>query len=212
MRSMTELFFSALLLGPACFGQNWEVGGAGSYEFYRNISTPAPAGTAKLGFTSGAALSVVGTQNIRHHLGGEVRYTYGLEDLKVAGARTAKMEGQSHAFQYDFLVYGTRRGSTVRPFLAAGAGAKLFRGTGPETAFRPMDGVAVLTHAQEIKPLVSIGGGVKLAAGRHAILRLDFRDNASPFPNKVITPVPPAGRITGWLHDFLILAGAGLAF
>lgn len=200
----------ALMLAPLCVAQTWEVGGAGNYGLYRNVKASSPAGSATVGFESSAAVGVVATQNTRSYFGGEARYTYGFGGLKIGSA--AKMSGDSHAFTYEFLVYGNRRGSAVRPFFAAGGGGKLYRGTGPEPAFQPLNGIAVLTHTQEFKALVSVGGGVKVAAGRHALLRLDFRDHATPFPTKVIAPRPPAGTVGGWLHNFMAMAGISLAF
>jgi hypothetical protein len=201
-----------LTLPLACFAQQWEVGGAGGFGFYRNVTASSPAGSAKVGFKSGAALSAVGTQNIRRYLGGEARYVFSLGDLKINGSGGARMNGEAHSFLYDFLVYGARQEAAVRPFLAAGAGAKWYRGTGPEVAFQPLSGIALLTRSSEFKPLVSVGGGLKFLVGKHAIFRVDFRDHATPFPRKVITPRPPSGTVNGWLHDFLILAGVGLAF
>ncbi|MCL4401570.1 MAG: hypothetical protein M1436_02750 [Acidobacteria bacterium] len=199
-----------LIVAPLCLAQTWEVGGAGSYGAYRNVTASSPAGSATVGFASSAGVSVVGTQNIRRYLGGEARYLYSFGGLKINDAAT--MSGDSHAFSYELLVYGTRQGSAIRPFFAAGAGAKLYRGTGRESAFQPLSNIALLTHTHEFDPLVSIGGGVKIKAGNHALLRLDFRDHTTPFPTNVITPRPPQGKVSGWLHDFIVLAGISLAF
>ena len=100
----------------------------------------------------------------------------------------------------------------MRPFLAAGAGGKLFRGTGTEPVFQPLSNIAVLTHTQEIEPEVSFGGGVKVRVGPKGHLQAGRWDYASPFPRKnVIAPRPPTGSVSGWLHDFVVMVGFSLA-
>lgn len=204
---MNKRILLSLLVPAACLAQTWEVGAAGGYSFYRNVDVSSRAGSARAGFGNGAAVSVVGTQNVGEHLGGEFRYVFGLNDAKLSDGASARLDGETHAFVYDFLVYASPREAPVRPFLAVGAGGKLFRGTGPEIAFQPGSNIAVLSHTQEVKPVISFGGGLKFALGRNAIFRLDFRDHTSPLPRKVIAPMPPTGRTSGWLHDLVALAG-----
>jgi hypothetical protein len=153
----------------------------------------------------------VGTQNIREHLRGEFRYLLGMNDPKLYDGVSARLNGETHAFVYDFLVYGAGKEAPVRPFLAAGAGGKWFRGTGPEIAFQPGSNIAVLSHTSQWEPVISFGGGLKFAIGKWAIFRMDFRDHTSPLPRNVIAPMPPTGRTSGWLHDFVVLAGFSLA-
>ncbi len=208
---MNQNLLISLLLPAACLAQTWEVGAAGGYSFYRNVGVSSRAGSAKAGFGNGAAFSAVGTHNVRDHWGGEFRYLYGANDPKLYDGVNARLSGDTQAFVYDFLVYGAGKEAPMRPFLAAGAGGKLFRGTGPEIAFQPGSNIAVLSHTSEVKPVVSFGGGLKFAMGKWGIFRLDFRDHASPLPQKVIAPMPPTGRTSGWLHDFVVLAGFSLA-
>ena len=47
---------------------------------------------------------------------------------------------------------------------------------------------ALLTKANDLTGVVSVGGGVKMKLGAHAWLRLDVHDYMSPFPKQVITP------------------------
>lgn len=204
---MNKQLLISLLLPAACLAQTWEVGAAGGFSLYRNVEVSSRAGSAKAGFSNGAAVSVVGTQNVREHFGGEFRYVYSLSDARLSDGANARLDGESHAFVYDFLVYGAGKEAPVRPFVAAGAGGKLYRGTGPEVAFQPGGNIAVLSHTQEFKPVVSFGGGLKFALGKNAIFRVDIRDHTSPLPRKVIAPMPPTGRTSGWLHDLVALAG-----
>jgi hypothetical protein len=206
--TITFIAFSA----AALLAQSWEVGGGAAYGFYRQVGITAPSITGNTGLSDGAAFSVVGGNDMYRHLGGEVRYTYRSNDLKLsAGGTTVRRNAESHAVHYDFLVYATKRGTRIRPFAAGGAGIKYFRGTGSEVSFQPLSDVAVLTHASEVKPLVTFGGGVKTALSRHALLRFDFRDYATPFPEKVIA-ARGGVQLSGWLHDFVFLGGISLTF
>ena len=146
------------------------------------------------------------------HLGGEFRYTYRKSDLKVtSGSASAKFRGDSHAAHYDLLFHLRPRESKVRPFFAIGGGLKVYRGTDVESSRQTLSNLAVLTHTQEVKPLLSVGAGVRKKLGRAAALRLDFRDYITPFPKQVIAPGPGA-RIGGWVHDFVGLVGLSVLF
>ena len=66
-----------------------------------------------------------------NHWGGEVRYDYQRGDARLsAAAHPPRLAAETHALHYDILWHATPRGSKVRPFLAAGAGIKDYRGTG----------------------------------------------------------------------------------
>ena len=58
---------------------------------------------------------------------------------------------------------------------------------------------------------LTLGGGVKAVLGDHWLVRVDFRDYATPFPENVIVPAPGA-KIHGWLHDFVPLFGVDWTF
>ena len=121
------------------------------------------------------------------------------------------MTGQSHAIHYDVLVHMTSKESRLRPFLAAGAGVKIYRGTGAEVAYQPLSNLVVLTHTQEAQPLISVGGGVKISVSKRALLRLDFRDYLTPVPSSLLA-APPFSKISGWVHDFVFLVGVSTVF
>ena len=199
-------------LGQVSEGQIWEVGGSAGYSSYRNVAISAPAGQGKAGFAPGVIFSVFGGHNMYNHIGGEFRYTYTANDLKLSAAGTeARMNGDSQTFHYDFLFHAKKRASRVRPFLAAGAGAKLYRGTGTERAVQPLIQFAALTRTSEVQPLISIGGGVKYTVSSHVQLRVDFRDYVTPFPKKVVAPRSHSS-LSGWLHDFTPTVGISYIF
>ena len=76
---------------------------------------------------------------------------------------------------------------------------------------QPLSNFAFLTHTDQVKPLVSLGGGLKFALSDHWQARVDFRDYATPFPEKLFAPAAGA-KIHGWLHDFVPLLGVDWVF
>lgn len=204
-------FVLILLAAAGCsFAQveeRWELGVAGGYGFYKNTTATNKTGDASVGFKPGYAFSAVASNEINRALGGEARYTYRQNDLKVSsGGTEASFSGESHVLNYDFLFHFAPRAAKIRPFLAAGAGVKIYRGTGQEMAFQPLSSFVVLTRTTEVTPLVSVGGGVKIQVSRNVLLRLEARDFASTFPKEVIAPVPGAS-VSGWLHDITPMIG-----
>jgi opacity protein-like surface antigen len=192
--------------------EQWELGVAGGYGAYSSVTATNPAGEASVGFKPGIAFGVVAGNESRNYLSGEVRYTYRLNDLKVSGAGTeVRFDGESHVLNYDFLFHFADRTARVRPFAAAGAGVKIYRGTGIERAFQPLSRFAVLTKGSQIAPVVSVGAGLKVQLTDLLTLRIEGRDFASTFPDEVIAPVPGT-RVSGWLHDFVPLVGLSFRF
>jgi hypothetical protein len=212
-RKLLALFSIAVV--SSCYAQQWEIGIAGGYGFPRDLTVSNTLGQkADTGFKPGWAFSAVGGQNVGRHFTGEVRYTYRQSDLHVSsGGQQARFSGENHVVHYDLLVNATGRDATVRPYFAVGGGAKIYRGTGTETVFQPLSSLAVLSNTQQVEPVVSLGGGVKFHLGRSALMRFDFRDYASPFPNKVIAPNSiTRTQFSGWVHDFVGLVGVSYTF
>lgn len=197
---------------PVSAQERWELGVAGGYGFYKNVTATNATGKASTGFKSGPAFGVIAGNEVSRWLSGEARYTYRRNDLKVsAGSASAQFKGESHVLHYDFLFHSAPRTAHVRAFFAAGAGAKVYRGTGAETATQPLINFVALTRTSQLVPMVSFGGGVKIRLSDSLLLRLEARDFVSPFPNQVIAPVPRA-RVSGWLHDIVPMAGLSFTF
>ena len=160
------------------------------------------------GFAAGAYLG----QTSNGHLGGEIRYLYEKNDLMVSSGGTKyTFGGNSQSIGYDLLWYFNGAKSKVRPYVAAGGGMKGYTGTGTERAVQPLGNLAVLTKTTEWKPMVDFGAGIRIMAGKHIALRLEARDYMTPYPTKVLTPVPPA-KVSGWLQNFTFLVGIGFVF
>jgi hypothetical protein len=212
MRLFTKIITLLLPLPCLLSAQHWEVGGSAGYGFFKQTSVSNGAATGTAGFDSGFAAGGLLGNDMSRYIGGEVRYTYRKDDLQVkSGSTKATAGAQSHALHYDVLIHGTKVGSAIRPFLAAGAGVKIYRGTGAEPSFQPLSNLVVLTHTTEAQPLVSLGGGVKFAVSRRALVRLDLRDYATPLPNNLLA-APNTTKLGGWIHDFVFLVGISSTF
>ena len=214
MRPLSVCVCVALALASACVAQEpeWEVGAAAGFGFMRNATISNPTGSLSAGFDNRFAAGVVIGQDRYQHFGGEVRYTFRDNDLVLKGAgQKVNMDGNSHLVHYDLLYYALGKSSRIRPFAAAGGGIRLFGGTGHEYADQPFSDFALLTRTTQVKPLISVGGGVKVRLTNHTAIRVDFRDYISPFPENLFV-TGPAAKIRGWLNDFVPLVGVSYVF
>lgn len=202
--SLLAVLLTAAGVAPA---QIWEVGGAGGAGFSTHSTVSNAGGKASAGLTNTPAAGVLVGQELNSRISGEIRYTFRPGGLKLsAGGDKATFNAQSHAFHYDVLYYTRPATAPVRPFLTAGAGARVFRGTGREHAYQPLQEFALLTKTREWTPLISLGAGVKKRIAPRVFLRVELRDYLTPFPKDVIAPAA-GGKQSGWLHDFVPLVG-----
>ncbi len=204
----------AMALPSLCMAQEheWEVGGAVGFGIVRNATIADPSGSASAGIDNGFAGGAVIGQDLYGHLGGELRYTFRNDSLLLTSSgQKVSMNGDSHLIHYDLLFHALPRSSRFRPYAAAGGGIRLFRGTGNEEASQPLSDFALLSKTNEVKPLISVGGGVKFTLTGHAALRVDFREYISPFPEQLFVAGPGA-KIKGWLYDSVPLVGVSYVF
>ncbi len=205
-------YVSFLLLGCACFGQEWEIGAGAGYGVYRNGTIISAAGKAPAGVRNRFVLSMWAEEDISEHIGGEVRYQYHDGHPFLSGKGTiTDLQGESHSFHYDILVYLRERRQKLRPYLAAGIGAKLYHISGPPNPAQPLANIGVLTTTDQVQPLITLGGGVRYELHRHVAVRIEFLDYMTPFPKKYIAPAPYA-TARGILQQFTPLAGIGYTF
>jgi opacity protein-like surface antigen len=195
-----------LLLGavPAALAQQWEFGAGAAGSFYTTRTVTGPRDSAEGGLARGWGAAAVLGHNMYKRWGGEIRYLFGRNDLELSsGSTRANFRAQSHTVTYEVLYYATDNPEArVKPYLAAGGGAKIYQGTGVERAFQPLSDVALLTKANDIQPVISFGGGVKCALTSNIGIRIDFRDHLTRFPKKVITP-NIGSKVEGWIHNWL---------
>ena len=196
---------------PAC-AQQWELGGSVGAGFVPGVNVSSPQGTATAGFQTGVNASAYFGQNLYSHLSGEVRYAFAPSNLRLeSGGTTATFSGTSHAVHYDLILHTDRKESRAQYFAAFGGGLKIFRGTGQETAYQPLSQYAYFTKTQTVKPMGSVGVGLRYRLGNRVFLRAEFRDYITPFPTEVITPAPGA-KVGSLLHDFVPMVGISYVY
>lgn len=199
----------AILLAAAAFAQRWEGGALAGAGFQAHRPS---LGAANAGFGHGPSFGAYLIQHLYDRVSGEIRYVYYRSDLRISGGGlSASMEGEAHSVHYDWLFFTRTRKARVRPYIAAGAGFKMYRGVGAEVLYQPLQDVALLTRTKEWKPLVSVGAGVAFHLSKKLCMRLEFRDEMTPFPQRVIAPVA-AGAAPGWIHVLAPAAAIGVEF
>jgi len=212
MRGVLAVLVAGGVIPLAAQSGSWELAGTGGFGFGTDASVTNPIGTATTGFQSGVAAGVALTQHLHRYISGEIRYTYRMNDLNVSGdGREATFDGQAHVVHYDVLFHLKERDHPVRPFLAAGGGVKLFRGTGDEVPYQPLGDYVLLSKTQQTLPMISFGGGTAVRLSDRMTLRVEVRDYLTPFPDEVIVP-PPGSKVNGWLHDIVPLVSVAYVF
>jgi len=197
---------------PSAMAQQWEFGGGvgGSFYLSRDVTNGATSASAKI--KTDVASGVWLGENLGNKWGGEVRYDYQRGDLSLeSGSASARFGGETHALHYDILWHATARGAKVRPFLAAGAGIKVYRGTGQELQSQPLMQYALLTKGSELKALLSLGAGVKWQIARAVQLRLEVHDYITPFPKEIITP-NVGSHVSGVLQNIVPMVAIAYTF
>ena len=211
MRLLTISLF-ALLAAGTCSAEQWELGVAGGVGIFKNGTIKSDTGTADAGFKNGPAVSAFAIQHMYRHLSGQIRYTFQFDDMRLSsGGSEATFKAQSHAIHYDLMFMGGRASSSLRPYILAGGGVKMYRGTGKEQETQNLIEFAALTHTQQILPLITFGAGFRVKLGGKSAIYLEARDYLTPFPKDVIAPVPPS-KASGWIHDFTPVIGLSFGF
>lgn len=208
---MRTLGLSILLLTP-CFAQQWEFGGVGGGGFLNSVGVSGPVGSATAGFQTGAAFGAFLGYNSYRHIGGELRYGYLQSNLRLqSGGSEATFAGVSHVVHYDLIFHTNGRMSRVQFFAAVGGGMKIFRGTGKEAAYQPLSQYGYFTKTQALKPMASVGAGLKYSITPKVFLRTEFRDYITAFPKEIIAPAPGA-KFGSILHDIVPMVGLSVEF
>lgn len=206
----SRVFLIFLVIGAAA-AQQYEIGVLGGGGFLSGASIRGGPAPVSAGLSPGPVVGILVGQDRYPRWSGEVRYLFEQRDpcLRAATA-SASFSGQVHTLQYD-MVYRPRAEGRVQPYISGGGGIKIFRGTGEETAYRPLMEYAYLTRTGEWKPMLSIGGGLKYRLKPRLVARIDLQNQLTPFPQKVIAPAPGM-TVGGWLFDFIPTAGFSWLF
>jgi len=214
MRPALCSFTFAVTMSFVCQAQPWELGAIGGYGWYHDSTITNANGSAQSGFPAKAAFGVTLTQNMYAYVGGEIRYLFrfGGPVLKSSGIE-ANLDGHTNLVTYDFLFYTSSKESGIRPYIAAGAGIKVYTGLGPRFLglSQPLANLALLRPVNQVEPAISVGGGMKFLLPKRTQLRVDFRAYMTPLPDQLFRPIGPS-VIRGWLYDFVPLGGISYAF
>jgi opacity protein-like surface antigen len=202
-----------LFLAAACLAQpseeKWEIGGGAGYGWYHNGSIISSGGTATAGIRNRFVATAVACENLYEHFSGEIRYVFHDGDTFLqSGPIRGTVQAQSHSFTYDVLFQIRKRRERVRPYAAAGVGAKYYVTTGPFPIPQPLPGIATLTTNNQWMALFDVGGGVKIRLSDHFLVRADFRDYITTFPSHLFSPVAHA-TTRGVFHQFTPMLGIG---
>src|SRR5580704_2716299 len=163
----TVTFFVVAVMAPVLPAQSWEVGAGAGGSFFTSQSVQSAGVSGNVGFQNAFALSAWVGHSGAGMFGGELRYDYENAGLKLSsGGSSASFAGRTNAVHYDFIMNITSSEASLRPFLAVGAGVKLYTGSGAETSVQPLQNLAFLTQTSQVEPVVSIGGGVKFNLSR----------------------------------------------
>lgn len=207
---MKSLGLSILVLAVAAcpaLAQQWEVGGGAGVAFLPGVSVSSPYGSATTGFKTGLSASGYVGQNLYPHISGEIHYDFGLNSLRLSSAGTeATFGGMSHMLHYDVILHTNRHSSRAQYFVALGGGMRIFQGTGTEAAYQPLSQFAYFTKTHTVKPMATVGAGIRFKIAPRLFLRTEFRDYITAFPEELITPAP-GSKIGSILHDFVPMVG-----
>ncbi len=207
MKILQMLVVCSAVMIPQAIAQSWEVGGGVGGGFYTAQNVTSGSGSASAKIQTGVVGSVWLGNTWQGRWSGELRYDYGMGDLALSsGGTSATFGARTQQFHYDIMWHATSSESRIRPYVGAGAGIKLYQGTGTQVAYQPLSNFALLTQQQDLTPLVSAGAGVKFQLSPHVQIRLDVHDYLTPFPKNVITPNYGA-KVGGWLQDIVPMIG-----
>ena len=202
----------AMLLSCSCAAQPWEIGGLAGFAWYQNATITNPTGSVEAGFTPKFATGVVFGENIHKYIGGEVRWMliFGQPLLRMDGIQ-ANATGYTNLVDYDLFIHTARERAKIRPFLAAGAGVKVYSETGGINLTQPLLGFAVLRRVNQTEPLIRVGGGLKYKVHRHVQFRVDFRTYMTPTPDELFRRTL-VSTIHGWVYNFVPTVGLSYLF
>jgi hypothetical protein len=200
------IFIASLSVVSAPFCAADEIGVLGGFGTATNMTATAGGISASAGFRPGPGVGALIGFSRTQLFGGEIRYLFLFDKLKVSqGGTEVTFGGRSHLIHYDFLLHARPRRSPIRPFIAGGGGIRWIEGTGAQQVFQPLSQVALLTHTREVVALISAGAGVKFRISSRLNFRMEVRDYISPGLTKVIA-APPGASFHGWIHEITPLA------
>jgi Outer membrane protein beta-barrel domain len=193
--------------------ETYEFGGEVAGSFYKGTSVDSGPISGTIGYKPGPGGGFYFGQNMSGHWGGELRYLYARNDLKVtSGGAEATFSGQTHNIGYDVLLHLTHPDARIRPFVAAGIGLKIYQGTGAETTVQPLSNLVILTNTNQTVFAGDFGGGIKIRVGGRLTVRLEVHDYVTEVPDKVFARVPGSHISGNIFHQIVPAIGIGYTF
>lgn len=178
------------------YGELWF--SAGESLMKNDLGTTATVGGSKddVQFTNGFRFGFRIAFNNDTIFGHEVQYAYSRTHLKFNSSQGSVEQGMAvHTGGYNYLIYGTEEGSTVRPFATGGV---LFNNYVPP-------GASASSGGGQTKFGFSYGGGVKVRVSEVWAVRFDIRQYTTPKPFDL--PLK-----SGWIRQTEATAGFGFVF
>ncbi len=197
----------ALLIVPGRLAaQNLQVFGGVGFGSYHPVSFTSPAGSAFAAPGQRFVLNALVERQLSDHFAIEAGWTYQDGDYQlVSGATKTAFDAGAQVLRADVIGYLRPRSKRLRPYVVGGTGIKLYQGSETPSP-RPLAQFGSFRDGTDPRALLSFGGGLEYSLNRHWGLRVDLRDDLTPFPTAAI--VPAAGVTAGaWLHDFVPTVG-----
>jgi Outer membrane protein beta-barrel domain len=166
----------ALVVVPTLMAQSAEFGihGGQSRLSESSIGDIPQAGGApiRITLTDGFRLGFRVTLNNWRFFGHEFGYAYNRTQLRFETTPPQEQGMAIHQGFYNFLVYATPEGSTIRPFATGG---------GHFSNFTP-PGTSATSGGGDLKFGVNYGGGIKVRVAPMFAIRFDLRQYLTPKP------------------------------
>ena len=158
-----------------------------------SLTTDATAKSNDLELRDGFRMGFRMTINNWRFFGHEVGYAYNRTKIRVNGTPPQDYGTAIHQGIYNFLMYATPEGTTVRPFAAGGGHFSSYQ----------WPGQSVTQGGGSTKFGFNYGGGLKVKAGSKFIVRFDLHQyrNGKPFDFPMQS---------GLLHQTEISVGFGI--
>jgi hypothetical protein len=191
---MRKLLVCLALAAGAAMGQSFEAWFSAGQTLVSNKNLggdpSAVTPTSKdISLTDGFRFSLLMALAYHDHGGFEFGYAFNHTNLKFndqSGVEQGLRYNQGIA---DYLLYATKEGSKIRPFVSGGVHFSNYS----------------LSGASANKFGINFGGGVKVRVGSRYALRFDVHDYANGKPFDL--PMQ-----SGWLQQIAVTAGIGVVF
>jgi opacity protein-like surface antigen len=174
MRAVLAAAAVTLAAATTCPAQVFEIGGFGGVSRLRNrdIGTLQVGSVDRISIQDGWRMGMRMTFNQWQFAGYEVGYAYNRANWRLESTPPEQAGSAIHQGMFNFLLYGTREGSTVRPFATGGAHFSNFI----------YPGLSVTQGGGSNKIGYNYGGGVKVKVSPKYAIRLDYRQYVTGKP------------------------------